>query len=83
MFGPGVETVNTQTHWYLVCCVLCTWVFNLHQHISVQKVGGNHVRDKRRGFFLEDCSHNVVSYVSFSLELRKAEEMCRSQAVLK
>lgn len=61
-------------HWsgsYLVCCVICTRVLNLHQHISMQEVGGDHVWNKRCGLFLEDCSHNVISYVPFPLKLRR------------
>ena len=56
---------------YLVCCVLGTGVLNLHQHVGMQEVGGDHVRNKRRGLFLEDCSHDVVSYVPLPLELER------------
>lgn len=55
---------------YLVCCVLRAGVLNLHQHVRVQEIGGDHVRNERRGVFLEDCGHNVISYVPFPLELK-------------
>lgn len=59
---------------YLVCCVLCTRILNLHQHISVQEVRGDHVWNKRCGLFLKDCSHDVISYVPFPLQLKVGTE---------
>lgn len=56
---------------YLIHCVLRAGVLNLHQHVSMQEIGGDHVRNKWRGLFLEDCSHDVISYVPFPLELNK------------
>lgn len=56
---------------YLVRCVLCAWILSLHQHIRMQEVGGNHVWNKWCGLLLEDCSHNVISYVPFPLELEE------------
>ncbi|PWA20453.1 hypothetical protein CCH79_00003588, partial [Gambusia affinis] len=44
-------------------------VLNLHQNVGVQEVGGDHVWDKRCGLFLEDRGHNIISNVSFPLEL--------------
>ncbi len=36
----------------------------------MQEVGGDHVWDKRRGLFLEHHRHDVISYVSFPLQLK-------------
>lgn len=68
---------------YLVRCVLCTGVLNLHQHVSMQEVGGDHVWNKRCGLFLEDCSHDVIPYVPFPLELKKqrGEELLVGQQI--
>lgn len=68
---------------YLVRCVLCTGVLNLHQHVSMKEVRGDHIWNKRRGLFLEDGSHNVISYVPFPLELKKqrGEELLAGQPI--
>lgn len=63
---------------YLVCRVLRTWVLHLHQHIGMQEVGGDNVRNERCGLLLEDGSHDVVSYVPFPLELKEtAKCLCQ------
>ena len=56
---------------HLVHGVFRAWVLDLHQYVGMQEVGGDHVRDERSGIFLEDGRHNVISYVSFPLELWK------------
>ena len=67
----AASSPHTNPGSYLVCCVLRAGVLNLHQHISVQEIWGDHVWNKRCGLFLEDCGHDVVSYVPFPLELKK------------
>lgn len=61
------------SQYYLVCCVISTWVFHLHQDVRVQKIGGDYVWDKWRGFLLEDRSHDIVSYVPLPLKLSRQE----------
>lgn len=68
-----VKTValNTVSGLYLVRCVVRARVLCLHQDIRMQEVGGDHVWNKGCRVFLEDCSHDVISYVSFPLQLRR------------
>lgn len=55
----------------LVCSVFSTRVLHLHQYIRMEEVGGDHVRHKGGGVFLEDRRHDVISYVPLPLELRE------------
>lgn len=57
----------------LVPLRLAVW-YGLYNNEAVEKMGRNHVRHKWSVLLLEYNSHNVISYVAFSLQL-EAEEM--------
>lgn len=54
---------------HLVKDVVRARIHHLHHHISVQEIGCNHIWYKRCVFLLKDNSHNVISYMSFPLQL--------------
>lgn len=56
---------------YLVAGDVTDGVLHLHHHEGVEEVGGDHVRDEGRGLLLEHHRHDVVSYVTFPLELEE------------
>lgn len=56
---------------HLVGGVVRAGLLHLHQDEGVQEVGGDHVWDKRCGLLLEHHCHNVISYVTFPLELKE------------
>lgn len=55
---------------HLVENVVRAGVDHLHHDVGVEEVGGDHVRHEGSILFLEYDSHDVVAYVSLSLQLQ-------------
>lgn len=53
----------------LVCGVICSRVFHLNQNKGMEEIGSDHVRHKRCGLLLKNCSHNVIPNVTLPLDL--------------
>lgn len=69
-----LDTVLTVLRTNLVGDIVCTCIFHLHHHICMQEVGLDHVWYKGRVFLLEHDGHNVVAYVSLSLQLEGTDK---------
>lgn len=55
---------------YLVGGGLRARLLRLHHDEGVEEVGGDHVGDERRGLFLKNQRHDVISDVPFPLQLK-------------
>lgn len=55
---------------YLVENIVRARVEDLHHHVGMEKVRGNHVWYEGSVFFLEHNGHYVVAYVPLSLQLQ-------------
>lgn len=68
----GISAEKSTGSVYLVKSVPSGTMSELNYHIGMQEVRGNHVRDKRCAFILEDDGHNIIANVTLTLKLERS-----------
>ena len=61
--------IVSSCHGYFILCMICIRVNGLYNNVCMKKMGSYDIRNKWGVFFLKDYGNDIVSYVSFSLQL--------------